>query len=111
MTTQLIAKNLDTFFTLCLLGSRLNDEMLLLFFHLYTSERDPQDQVILAGGGCFCVMFRDMYCPPDDYYNKGYSIGWFRQGPVGRFTKRCGVTCPSTELTCVPVYWGLQARQ
>ena len=86
--------------------------MLLLFFHLYTSERDPQDQVILAGGGgVFRVMFRDMYCPPDDYYNKGYSIGWFRQGPVGRFTKRCGVTCPSTELTYVPVYWGLQARQ
>ena len=35
--------NLNTFFTLCLPGSRLNDEMLLLFFHLYTSERDPQD--------------------------------------------------------------------
>ena len=64
---------------------------------------------------CSCVLeavlFRDIYCPPEDCYTTGYSIGWFWQGPVVRFTKRCGVTSPSTELTCVPVYWGLQARQ
>ena len=57
--------NLNTFFTLCLPGSRLNDEMLLLFFHLYTSERDPQDQVILAGwgGGVFVLCFEICIAP------------------------------------------------
>ena len=56
--------NLNTFFTLCLPGSRLNDEMLLLFFHLYTSERDPQDQVILAGGGVFFVLCFEICIAP-----------------------------------------------
>ena len=56
--------NLNTFFTLCLPGSRLNDEMLLLFFHLYTSERDPQDQVILAGGGGGLLNFFLRYVLP-----------------------------------------------
>ena len=45
-----------------------------------------------------------MYCPPDDYYNKGYSIGWFRQGPVGRFTKRCGIIQPIYRIdTCARI--------
>ena len=32
-------------------------------------------------------------------------------GSCGSISERCGVSGPSTELTCVPVCWGLQACQ
>ena len=96
---------------------------LLVFSPLYQRTWPTGPDNTWGEGGCFFVLYFGMCIAPLMTTTTRYTLsaGFGRVLWVGLlngvglhahlpswFTKRCGITCPSTELTCVPVYWGLQ---
>ena len=70
-----------------------------MFFPSHTSERDPQDQVIHAGGGGVFVFFFEICIAPLMTTIMRVTLSDVSAGSCGSVYERCGVASPSTELT------------